>query len=250
MSLRALIVDDELLARERLCTLLQQEEDVKVVGECANGMSAIREIKCRTPDVVLLDIQLPEMDGFQVVEALGNHPHIEVIFVTAYDQFALRAFKARALDYLLKPVEGDGLREALSRVRERLDPTRAVADRQIAREETIRIKCGSDILFLRPEEIDWVESAGCHVCFHLGSRAYISRQTMQQAERDLGAHGFLRIHRGAIVNLQRITKLKLQSYGDYALELADGTVRPVGRDYRDPLLATLRRRSSARGKSG
>lgn len=250
MSLRTLIVDDEPLARERIASLLENEPDVTIIGECGDGKSAARAIKRKSPDIVFLDIQLPEMDGFAVLESLGSVHLPAIIFVTAYDQFALKAFRVHALDYLLKPIDGARLSETLHRVRETapyrdeslrrrmveflrdLDGQRSISNRVV-------VKIEGEMLCLKPAEIDWIESAGNYVCFHVGPHTHISRETMNEAEQRLRPHNFLRVHRSTIVNFDRIKSLKPLSFGDYELELRDGTRLPMSRSYRDGVLSRL-----------
>lgn len=242
MGLRTLIVDDEPLARERIAQLLQNQPDVDIVGECADGKSALRAIKNKKPELIFLDIQLPEMDGFELVQSLPPDRPPAVIFVTAYERFALKAFRIHAVDYLLKPVEAERIAEALQHFRKQNHVqngelrTRLVEffgdlDSRRGRTNRIVLKCDGDLLYLRPTEIDWVESARNHVCFHVGSNAHIVRETMNDAEQRLRNHNFVRIHRCAIVNLDRIKRLKPRLYGDYTIELRDGTKLRLSRSY-------------------
>lgn len=249
MTIRTLIVDDEPLARDRIRSLLKNESEVEVIGECGDGASAIQTIKNKKPDLVLLDIQLPEMGGFEIIESLDKEEVPAIIFTTAYDAFAVKAFKVHALDYLLKPVSAERLHEALTRVRA-LNPLDAALRRDLIgllREirpprptrRTISVKTETGVLFLRAAEIDWAESAGSYVCFHVGSQTHVSRETMRQAEHDLLEHNFIRIHRSTIVNLDRIRKLKPLLYGEYAVELRDGTTLAISRGYKEQALRKL-----------
>ncbi len=248
--LHTLIVDDEPLARERLVSLLDAEPDVKIVGQCGDGASAVRMISQKKPDLVLLDIQIPEIDGFGVARAIGGEDPAAVIFVTAYDRFALQAFRVHAVDYLLKPVERDQLHFAVDRIRQsKLRGTAGLRHdlsglmdyveqkrRQLNR---IALRTDSETIFVRPQDIDWIESAGSYVCFHVGNETHISRETMYQVEQNLEPHNFLRIHRSTIVNAERIKKLKPLLYGDYAAELRDGTTLSVSRTHKDQVLKRL-----------
>lgn len=249
MPIRTLIVDDEPLARDRIRSLLEKEPAVEIVGECGDGTTAIRAIRQERPDLILLDIQLPEIDGFEIVEAIGSGDLPAIIFVTAFDEFAVRAFKVHALDYLLKPVSRERLHEALRRVglnrltgdtlrRDLMNLLREIGPTRSAR-RTIPVKLEAGVLFLPTSEIDWAESAGSYVCFHVGSHTHISRETMHQAEQDLLEHNFIRIHRSTLVNLDRIKKLKPLPYGEYAVELCDGTALPISRGYKEKVLRKL-----------
>jgi two-component system LytT family response regulator len=247
MQIRALIVDDEPLARERIASLLDGEADVTIVGEAGDGRSAVREMRRKSPDLVFLDIQLPEWDGFEILRSIEGS-RLAVIFVTAYDRYALEAFRVHAVDYLLKPVHEDGLREAVSRARWYLrhgGPSRpdgvvgALREVERAREGRVVVKTEGEVVCLRPSEIDWIESAGNYVCFHVGPRTQIARETMREVEERLLAFNFVRIHRSAIVNCDRIRRLKALSYGDYEVELRDGVKLPMSRGYRRTVLARV-----------
>jgi two-component system LytT family response regulator len=247
MPIQALIVDDEPLARERIALMLENESDIKILGQCGDGKSAARAIKNKAPDLVFLDIQLPEMDGFEIIESIPANRLPLIVFVTAYDQFALKAFKVHAVDYLLKPVEGERLAEALDHVRSQMhlrDPSHHARllellrdlDSHRGRTNRIVLKSEGEVLCLKPSEIDWVESAGNYVCFHVGPTTHIFRETMNQVEHRLREHNFLRIHRSAIVNFDRVKKLKPLLYGDYTVELRDGTKLTLSRAYRQAVL--------------
>jgi two-component system LytT family response regulator len=250
MPIRTLIVDDEPLARKRIALLLENESDVKVVGQCGDGKSAARAIKSKAPDLVFLDIQLPEMDGFEIIESIPASRLPLIIFVTAYDQFALKAFKVHAVDYLLKPVDGERLAEALDHVRNqmhfrdqgqrgRLAELLHDLDSHRGRTNRIVLKSDGEVFCLKPSEIDWVESAGNYVCFHVASATHIFRETMNEVEQRLRDHNFLRIHRSAIVNFDRIKKLKPRLYDDYSVELRDGTKLTMSRSYREVVLKQI-----------
>ncbi len=247
MALRALIVDDEPLARERIAQLLEHEPDVDIVGECGDGKAALRAIKGKKPDLIFLDIQLPEMDGFEIIDSLGADRPPAVIFVTAYDRFAVKAFRIHAIDYLLKPVDGEQLTEALHNLRQRIRlqdgelRTRfaelfADLHSHYGRTSRIVLKSDGELVCLKPAEIDWVESARNHVGFHVAGHTYIVRETMNDAEGRLCNYNFVRIHRGTIVNLDRIKRLKPRLYGDYLVELRDGTKLPMSRGYLQTVL--------------
>lgn len=250
MPIRTLIVDDEPLARERLVSLLMQWGDVAIVGECGDGKSAVSMIKQKVPDLVLLDIQLPELDGFEILEALPADQLPAIVFVTAYDRFAVKAFQVHAIDYLLKPVEVERLNEALNRVRKQrlhqgtnprahlLEFMQAIESRR-GHPNRILLKSDDEIMCLKPSEIDWVESAGNYACFHIGGQTRIARETMNAVECQLVKHNFARVHRTAIVNLDRIRGLRPLLYGDYEIELRDGTKLPLSRTQRQAVLRRL-----------
>lgn len=249
-NIRTVIVDDEPLARERLASLLANVPDISLVGESGDGKSTIDLIRSVEPDLVLLDIQLPELNGFEILESLPPNRLPAVIFVTAYDQFAVRAFEVHAVDYLLKPVERERLTIALDHLRSQLlhaDPSMQTRMLELMKQiesrggqpTRILLKLDNEILCLKPADIDWIESAGNYACFHVGPSTRIVRETMNQVEEKLKVYNFVRIHRSAIINLDRIRKLRPLSYGDYEVELRDGTKLPMSRTYRHTVLATL-----------
>ncbi|MGH7718931.1 MAG: LytR/AlgR family response regulator transcription factor [Gemmatimonadaceae bacterium] len=239
MRIRTLIVDDEPLARLRLRNLLRDEPDVDVVGECADGESAILEIERRRPDLVFLDVQMPELGGFDVIEAMGATRIPLLIFVTAYDQHALRAFEVHALDYLLKPFEDERFRATLRRARVHLRGQRAGGrdDRGDARLrslvndlsaqhrflERIVVRSSGRVFFLRADEIDWIEAADNYVRLHLGRSSHLLRETLKELERKLDPAHFVRIHRSAIVRVDRIKEMQPWFHGEYVVILRDGT---------------------------
>jgi two-component system LytT family response regulator len=244
MPMRVLIVDDEPLGRQRLRALLEAEPDVELVAECADGRSALAAVREHKPDLMFLDVCMPEVDGFGVLEALTDDPPPGVIFVTAHDRFALRAFEAAALDYLLKPFDRERFRKALERGRAQLERARgADVSRQLkALLEDVRpgrkyldrvvIKSGGRVFFLRVEEIDWIEGAGNYLKLHIGGEAHLLRETMGNLEGRLDPDRFLRIHRSTIVNIERIQELQPWFHGDYVVLLRDGTKLTLSRGYR------------------
>jgi two-component system LytT family response regulator len=251
MPIRVLLSDDEALARERLRSLLEDELDLEIVGECGDGKSAISLIKRDKPDLVFLDIQMPEIDGFGVVSALRDHPMPLTIFVTAYDRYAMKAFEVHALDYLLKPVAKDRLSEALEHARKQLQqPSEATFQRRVLNllseldsrqtaPQRIVIKADGEIVCLKPAEIDWAESAGNYVCLHVGAATHILRETITSLENRLGQHQFLRVHRSTLVNVDRIKTLRPSLYGDYSILLRDGTKLTLSRGFRENVLKRL-----------
>jgi len=247
VSIRALVVDDEPLARQRLCRLLQEEPDVEIVGECADGGDAVATIRARRPDLIFLDVQMPVLDGFGVLEALGGDPLPAVIFVTAYDRYALRAFEYNALDYLLKPFDRERFRKALERARSHLGPDKEAdrAEQLLGAVEEFKsegkalerlvIKSSGRVFFLRVEEIDWIEAAGNYVRLHVGKEAHLLRDTMSSLEARLDPKRFLRIHRSTMVNIERIQELQPLFHGDYVVILRNGAQLNLSRGYRQRL---------------
>ena len=223
-DIRVLIVDDEALARERVRTLLAAAPGVTIVGECSGGRDAVETILQTLPDLVFLDVQMPDLDGFQVLESLDNLP--AVVFVTAYDEYALRAFEVHALDYLLKPIEPERFARTLARVRESLGDSsdRRLRDLLDARPtDRLVIRTRGKISFLKPSEIDWIEADGKHAKLHAGKETHVVRQQLQRLESRLAPHGFVRVHRSAIVNVDRIKELEPWFHGEYVVILKDGT---------------------------
>jgi two-component system LytT family response regulator len=249
-TIKAIVVDDEPLARQRLVDLLQKEPDVEVAAECHDGHQAVDAIERLSPDLVFLDIQMPEVTGFDVVEAMGDEMPA-VVFVTAYDQYALRAFEVRALDYLLKPFDEARFQDALQRARGRVVQAAETDVRQrllnlvrdmkssSARTDRIVVKTGGRLFFLRTEEIDWVEAAGNYLRLHAGKNRHLIRETMNGIEARLDPEKFFRVHRSSIVNIDRVQALEPCATGDYIAMLADGTRVNVSRTYRDKVLGRL-----------
>lgn len=256
-KIRALIVDDEPLAREGIRMRLQKEPDMKVIGECGNGREAVAVILSDLPDLVFLDIQMPGLDGFGVIEAVGARKMPHVIFVTAYDEHALRAFEVSALDYLLKPVDGERFFDALERARNRIRGENLEAISEQLRKmmaalkadgkylERLSIKSGKSgrsggrIIFLGVDEIDWIEAADNYVQIHAGRESHLLHATMNSLENKLDPRKFLRIHRSAIVNIERIKELHPMFHGEYQVILKDGAQLTSGRGYRENLQKLL-----------
>ncbi len=247
--LHVLIVDDEPPARDRLREVLGAERDVEIVGEAGDGLAAAQAIHDLAPDLVFLDVRMPEMDGFGVLAALSEDALPLVIFVTAFDSYAVRAFDVHAVDYVLKPFDSDRLREAVARARDRLgraagrDQERRVLDllvelgpRQRPLERML-VKTGARFEFVRAIDVDWIEAAGNYVTLHVGARAPLLRQTLSGIEKQLDPGRFRRIHRSVIVNLDRVKEIRPLSGGEYAARLHDGTKLRVSRGYRDNVLS-------------
>lgn len=247
-TIRTLIVDDEPLARERIKRFLASERDLELVGEAANGREAVACILALKPDLVFLDIQITEPDGFGVVEAVGIEQMPAVIFVTAYDRYALQAFDVNALDYLLKPYNRERFRKAVERARAHLSnaPTGELNERLLSLLENFKteprhlerlmIKSTGRVFFLRTEEIDWIEAEGNYLRLHVGRDAHLLRETMNRLAAKLDNDKFLRIHRSSLVNIERIKELQPLFSGDYVVILRDGQQLTLSRSYRDKLL--------------
>jgi len=246
-QLRTLIVDDEPLGRERIRTLLANNPDVLLVGECRDGHEAVEAIRTRQPDLVFLDVQMPELDGFGVIRSVGVEQMPAVIFVTAYDEHALHAFEVHALDYLLKPFDVERFAEALQRAtqwilrRQHTDLdrrlTRLLDDVQPpgAALRRLMIKTRQRLYFIRTEEVDWIEAAGNYVRLHAGDKVHLLRQTMNTLEGQLDPDQFLRIHRSTIVNVDRVKEFNRMFNGEYEVRLHGGTKLTLSRGYRSQL---------------
>jgi len=235
MIIRAIIVDDEPLAREGIRTFLAEEPDVEVVGECADGASAVRAVEKSRPDLLFLDVQMPRLTGFDVLEALAPETTPLVIFTTAHDEHAIRAFEINALDYLLKPFKQARFKAALQRAREQLTARSATGmDPRLSsllanlRAPTrtaprILVKSPEHVLFLKPEEIDHIEAAGNYLVLHAAKQQHIVRETMAAMESRLEASGFMRISRSALVNLNRVEQLQpMVAPGEFCVILKSG----------------------------
>ena len=239
------------MARERLASLLAGEPDIEIVGQCRDGEEAVTAIHDHSPDLVFLDVQMPHMNGFEVIEAVGVEKMPLVIFVTAYDQHALRAFQVRALDYLLKPFDRDRFKDALQRARTHIqrDETGDLGRRLLALVKDLRrdqpktdrlvVKSGGRLFFLRTDEIDWVEAAGNYVRLHVGNTSHLLRETMNAIEGRLDPEKFFRIHRSRIVNMERIQEMQPWLNGEYAVVLRTGTRLTLSRGYREKLQERL-----------
>ena len=228
--IRALVVDDEVLARRNLVVLLRRDPDIGPIVECGSGIEAVEAIRSWKPDLVFLDVQMPECDGFNVLERLGADLPQTIIFVTAYDEYALRAFETGALDYLLKPFDDARFGRALDRAKDKLahyappqPPQRLV------------VKSPGQLLFLNVSDIDWIEAASYYACLHVGRETHVLRRTLSELERDLGEGRFIRIHRSTIVNLDRIRELELHSGGEYEVVLDTGVRLRLSRRFRKRL---------------
>lgn len=230
--IRALVVDDEPLARRNVTVLLRADADVGSIEECGSGVEAIATIRRRKPDLVFLDVQMPECGGFDVLELLGaDLPHA-VIFVTAYDEYALRGFEAGALDYLLKPFDDARFRRALHRAKDKLAHYAPLQPRPARR---LVVRSTGRLLFVEVSDIDWIEAASYYACLHVGRETDVIRRTLSELERDLDDGRFIRIHRSIIVNLDRIHGLELQSSGEYEVVLKSKVRLRLSRRFRKQL---------------
>ena len=248
--IQTLIVDDERLSRQRIRHLLIGEPQVQIVGECSNGTEAVEVLSARTPDLVFLDVQMPGLDGFGVVSSLIQPPPM-VVFVTAYDEYALRAFDVHAFDYLLKPFDRIRFQETMRRVREhlamthtgdmnrRLDALAQNLETMRHDRDRIAIRTPGHITFVRLQDVDWIEAADNYVCLHCGTETHVLRETMNSIEGRLPTSRFQRVHRSAIVNLDRIKELQPWFRGDYRILLQDGTHLTLSRSYREKLEEAL-----------
>ncbi len=252
-TIRTLIVDDEPLARERVRSLAADQPGLEVVGEASDGNQAVEAILGLQPDLVFLDVQMPGRTGFEVIQEVGADRMPAVVFVTAYDQYALKAFEVHAVDYLLKPFDRERFEAAVDRARKHFEAAdggalktqlmQLVRDLQPAapaKQDRLVVKSGGRLFFLRTDEIDWIEAAGNYVRIHVGKDAHLLRETMNSIEGRLDQKMFLRIHRSRMVNMERVKELHPWFNGDYAVILRDGTKLMLSRGYRERLQERLK----------
>jgi two-component system, LytTR family, response regulator len=235
VKLTTVIVDDEPLARSNLAILLRVDPTIEILAECGSGVDAPAIIRDLKPDLLFLDVQMPECDGFDVLELLGNDVPPAVVFVTAYDQYALRAFEAGALDYLLKPFDNARFDLALNRARQKI----ALGKNLPRKLERLVIKNAGQVSFLKISEIDWIEAADYYACLHVGQRTHMLRRSISELEQDLDPSIFCRIHRSTIVNTDRIRGLALNEDGEYEVLLENKTRLRLSRSYRKQLQSRL-----------
>src|SRR5262245_35836046 len=250
-KLRVVIVDDEELGRDRIQSLVEQQADVELVGVCADGTSAVETIERTQPDLVFLDVQMPGMDGFEVIENLDATHLPAVVFVTAHDGHAIRAFEIHALDFLLKPFDQTRFEKALERARTSIVAKKgpAIDSRIVSLLEELReerkyperliVKSSGRVFFVRTEEIDWVEASGNYVKVHTKNEAHLLRESMKNMEAKLDPKIFVRIHRSAIVNIDRIKELEPWFHGEYIVIMRDGTRLTASRVFSDRLSALI-----------
>ena len=246
-KIRTLIIDDEPLARRRVRKLLGTDLDFEIIGECGNGREAISEILAQNPQLIFLDVQMPEINGFDVIEAISETHLPMVVFVTAYDKYAVRAFEVHALDYLLKPFDRKRFDKAIEQVKLRLksEDSGALNSRTLALLEAFRdqtnylerfiIKTGGRVFFIKTEEIDWLEAEGKYVRLHTGKDSHLLREAIGNIEARLDPKKFLRIHRSHIVNIERIKELEPWFHNEYRVILRDGTKLMMSRSCRKRL---------------
>lgn len=255
-----LIADDELLARRRISKLLHTQTGVEIIGEAKNGLETVSMIESRRPELVYLDIQMPDLDGFGVLKQIPQDIMPLIIFVTAFDQYALKAFEFHAMDYLLKPFDDDRFEDALTHAvsqirRQKLDDFN---DKLMALMENfdagntaqppatenhylqrLAVKSSGRVYFLKTEEIDWIEAAGVYVNLHTGRESHLIRESISKLESQLAPAQFLRIHRSTIVNIDKIKEMQSYFHGEYIVIMKDGTELKLSRSYRDKLQAVL-----------
>ena len=235
-KIRALIVDDEPLARSNLRVLLRQDPDIESIAECGSGIEALHEIRATHPDLVFLDVQMPECGGFQVLELLKAEDRLPVIvFVTAYDEYALRAFDAGALDYLLKPFDDARFLLSLQRARQKIAAQATVN----AGAPRLTVRSAGRVVYVPIPDIDWVEAADYYACLHVGEKSHLLRQSMADLEKELDRRIFCRIHRSTIVNLRRVRALKMDGSGEYEVVLEGGRKLRLSRRFRKELQARM-----------
>jgi two-component system LytT family response regulator len=245
--IRTLIVDDEPLARDKVRMLLGKDPEIEIIGECANGQEAVEVIERESPDLVFLDIQMPGLDGFGVLKKVGAGRLPGVVFVTAYDQYALHAFEVHALDYLLKPFAQKRFNEALQRAKIQIrKPPDGSLNQQLLSLlgglsgaqrylERLVIRSTGRVFFLKVDDVDWIEAAGNYLNIHLGNEAHLLRETMNSLESQLDPRKFVRIHRSTLVNIERIKELSPLFHGDYIVTLKNGSRLTLSRSYREKL---------------
>lgn len=253
-ELRVLVADDEAPARRVIARLLSAHDDISVVAQCADGACAVERIARERPGLVFLDVKMPELDGFQVIERVGADAMPPVVFVTAFDRFAIRAFDVHALDYLVKPFSDSRFEETLARARRRLaemDAPRLAAELRsllAARRDVLErrtslerflVKLGARTSIIPVADVDWIEAQDYYVTLHVGTTAHLHRQAIRSLEAELDPQAFVRIDRSAIVNLARVAQLRRRSDGRWMVRLVDGTELPVSRRRREQLILRL-----------
>jgi two-component system LytT family response regulator len=254
MTARVLVVDDEALARRRMRRYLAADSDVIVVGECGDGVSAVDAIRTLKPDIVLLDVQIPELDGFDVLRTLSPSELPAVVFVTAFDRYAVRAFDLHAIDYLLKPFRRDRFDLALARAKARI--AARVRDQRLAdlveslgtatkHPTRVTVGRGHSLVVIDWVDVDWIEAADNYVTLHVGQTEYLLRRTLNSLEKELDGRQFARIHRSAIVQIDRVIELIPETHGDSTLRLRGGRSLTVSRTFREHIAMRIRRLGSS-----
>jgi two-component system LytT family response regulator len=253
MTYRVLVVDDEPLARRGIVSRLQPYSQFEIIGECANGEDALNAIAEHHPDLVFLDVQMPEMDGFEMLDHVPPEERPAVIFLTAFDQYALRAFEVHATDYLLKPIDDVRFTEAVERVQRTLQMERDTslserlesllsdlhAKRAPGNSQRFAIRNGRRVFFVTANEVEWIEAQGDYAALHVNGKTHLLREPLHILERRLDPASFVRIHRSTIVRLDRIAEMQALANRDCLLRLKDGTTLRVSRSYSDRLQDAL-----------
>jgi two-component system LytT family response regulator len=257
-KIRTLIVDDEPLARRNLRLLLEQDPQIEIIDECRNGREAVAALKNLSPELLFLDIQMPELDGFDVLAAVGPKQIQAIIFVTAFDQYALKAFEVHALDYLLKPFDDARFQKALDKAKSQIEQRQLdhlsrkllalLDDRERTHEDgrpkpylnRLMVKLANRVVLLKVAEIDWIEADGNYAKLHVGRKSHLLREKMHDLEAQLNPKKFVRIHRSIIVNLDRIKEMHPHFNGDYVVVLDDGAQLKLSRSRREHLEARLK----------
>lgn len=250
-ALTALIVDDEPPGRHKIREMLKHESNIEIIGECTNGVEAVEAIQSKKPDLVFLDVQMPELDGFGVIKKIGVNNLPEIIFVTAYDQYALQAFEVHALDYLLKPFDKERFQNALQRAKDHIlqRDQNDIGQKLLSMLQELKldqkhsdrlvIKSGGKVFFLKTDEVDWIEAAGNYVRLHAGGESHLLRETMSGIQKKLNPNQFIRIHRSTFVNIEQIKELQPWFHGEYVVILKEGTQLTMSRSYRNNLTDLL-----------
>jgi len=250
--IRALIVDDEPLPRERIRTLLAEHRNIEVIGECQDGQEAANKILAERPDLVFLDIQMPELDGFEVIKAIGPDDLPAIVFVTAFDEYAIRAFEVNAIDYLLKPINAGRFEKAVLRAIDRLAQfNERGPDRQLSSfVERLRaeqqymlrfvVRTGSKLFFVRASDVDWIDVADNYVRLHVNGREHLVRDTLKSIESRLDPEIFVRVHRSIIINLDRVESVEPHFHGEYVVTMKDSARFTTSRSYSERLRLLLR----------
>jgi two-component system LytT family response regulator len=251
--IQALIVDDEPLARERIRDMLETDSEIEIIGECASVQEAIEAIDQNPPDLIFLDVEMPGKDGFAMLDELEPGRIPAIIFVTAYDQYAVRAFEVYALDYLLKPFDRERFEKAVRRAKAHVQNEKSenITERILSALEEIKarpvhlerlvIKMNGHVFFVKTEEIDWLEAEGNYVRLHAGKESYLLRDTISALESQMDPRRFVRVHRSAIVNIDRIQELQPWFHGEYRIILREGVQLTLSRSYREKLHELLGR---------
>ena len=247
--MNAVIVDDEPLARKTIRLLARRDAEVVIVAECRNGEEALDAVREHRPDILFLDIQMPRLDGFDVLELLGEDAPPAIVFVTAYDHYAIRAFEVHAVDYLLKPFTDERFDKALARAKDLVRQRGGAMREKLARltashrafTQRFMVRTAGRIVFLKAEEVDWIEAADYYARLHAGANSYLIRESMNDLEAGLDPAAFVRIHRSTIVNLDRVREMRPLFRGELVVVLHDGTQLRMSRSRRDELESRFRR---------